>query len=249
MSRFLVLWRRELAATFLSPIAYIVAIFFLLLTGFNYYFLVELMASERVSVNDVLGQLFESVLFFWPPFLLLVPILTMRVFAEEKRSGTIETLMTAPVTEWMVVLAKYAGVLACFAALWAPTVAYGFILRTLSAEPLPIDPGVMAGGYLGTFLAGMFFLSIGVFASALTRNQIVAAIVCFALSGLVFYAGFLHYSMPETLTAGISTYISAFLHQHEFARGSLDTRPIVFYLSGSAFMLFTTARLLEARSW
>jgi len=249
MNVFLTLWRRELAATFLSPIAYVVSMFFLLVTGFNFYILADLMGSERVSITDVMGQVFGSVLFFWPTFLVLVSALTMRVFAEENRSGTIESLMTAPVTEWAVVLAKFFGVMTSFVFIWLPTVAYAFILEGFSEESVPLDVGPMIGGYVGTALLGMFYTSIGVLASALSRNQIVSAIGCFGLSCLAFFFGFLHYGNPPGFLREISLYGSSVLRQLDFSRGLLDTRPIVLYLSGTLFMLFTTVRVLEARRW
>jgi len=176
-----------------------------------------------------------------------VPVLTMRVFADYKRLGTTETLMTAPVTDRVVVWAKYAGTVTCFAILWVPTVSYVFILQAFSAEAAPLDFGPIVGGYLGTFLAGMFYLSVGVFCSAMCRNQIVSAIACFALMCLAFYGGFLHYFSANETIREISAHISWFLHQMEFARGSIDTRPIVFYLTGTALMLFSTTRLVESQ--
>ncbi len=249
MGSLFTLWRRELASYFLTPVAYVVVIVFLLVTGFNFYLLVDLMSSERVSITEVMGQLFGSVLFFWPSFLLVIPILTMRVFAEEKRSGTIETLMTAPVTDTAVVLAKYFAALTFFLVMWLPTLSYGFILEYFSAESAPLDLGPMLGGYLGAVLLGMFYLSIGVFCSAMTRSQLVSAVACFALMCLLFYFGFLHYFTNQDWLREASSYSSGVLHQLEFTRGILDTRPVVFYLSGTVVMLFFTIRILEARRW
>ena len=249
MRVFFTLWRRELAAYFLSPIAYVVTIFFLLITGFNFFLLVDLMANEHVSVTEVMGQLFGSVLFFWPAFLLVIPMLTMRSFAEEHRSGTIETLMTAPVQDAVVVLAKYFGALCFLVFMWIPTGVYAFLLSSCSMEAAPFDPGPLYSGYLGTFLLGMFFLSIGVFCSAITKSQVIAAVICFALCSFLFYIGFLQYYTPNAWLNRISTYLSFVLHQLEFARGVIDTRPVVLYLSGTVFMLFLTIRWLEARRW
>ena len=249
MTVFFTLWRRELASYFLSPIAYVVTIFFLLITGFNFYLLVDLMTNEYVSITEVMGQLFGSVLFFWPAFLLVIPVLTMHTFAEEVRFGTMETLMTAPVSDVAIVLSKFFGVLSFFVIIWTPTAAYAVILEAFSMEAAPLDEGPLLSGYLGTLLLGMWFLSIGIFCSAISRRQVIAAVTCFSLCGFLFYLGFLQYYTPNVWLRELSTYLSVVLHQLEFARGVIDTRPVILYLSGTAFMLFLTIRCLEARHW
>ena len=249
MGTFRTQWRRELAAYFLSPIAYVVTIFFLLIMGFNFYLLVDLMSRERVTIPDVMEQLFASAPFFWPTLMIVVPLITMRLFAEEHRSGTLETLMTAPVTDRMVVLAKYAGALTFFILMWAATIPYAFILEALSEEAAPLDPGPVLGGYLGTLLLGMFWLAVGLFCSALTRNQVVAAVACFAFLALGFGFGLIHYFTSDDLLRELSAYLSPLLHQRTFVHGVVDTRPVVLYLSGTLFMLAVTTRMLEARRW
>jgi ABC-2 type transport system permease protein len=246
MGTLFTLWRRELASYFLSPVAYVVVIVFLLVTGFNFYLLMDLMSSQRVFIAEVMGEQFKTMLYL---FLVVIPVLTMRVFAEEHRSGTIETLMTAPVTDTAVVLAKFLAALAFFTFMWLPTLSYGYILEQFSAETAPLDVGCVLGGYLGTLLIGMFYVSIGVFCSSLTRIQLVSAVASFAMICLLFYFGTVHASTNETWLREVSSYSSGLLHQLEFTRGMLDTRPVVFYLSGTLFMLFSTIRILEARRW
>ena len=248
MKTFLSLWRREMGAYFHGPLAYVVTGFFLVVTGFNFWFLVSVMASEQGAGAQVVSQLFGS-LFFWIPLLVVVPVLTMRLVAEEQRQGTLETLMTAPVTEVQIVASKYAGALSMFILMWAPTVAYVYILDRFSAEAMPMDPGALAGGYLGTLLVGGFFLSVGLFCSALTRNQVVSALACFPFMSLTFIAGFLHFVSPSARVRELTGYVSAVAHMLEFSRGLVDTRPVVLYVSATLFVLFATVRAVEWRRW
>ncbi len=247
MRAFFTLWRRELGAFFLSPIAYVMAIFFLVVMGFSFWFLARVFTLGLVGV-PVMSQLFGS-LFFWIPFLIVVPVLTMRLFAEEKRQGTIETLMTAPVTDTQVVLAKLAGVFTFYVVMWLPTIPYAFILHHFSSQTAPFDFGPMIGGYIGAALMGLFYLSIGLFCSALTRNQIVSAIMSFSIMLLFFFGGFLHFLEVQPLLKQVSGYASSALHMLEFSRGAFDTRPLVFYLSSTIFVVFCTVRIVETRRW
>ncbi|MCX6996861.1 MAG: ABC transporter permease [Kiritimatiellaeota bacterium] len=247
MKAFFTLWRRELGAYFLSPIAYVMMIFFLLIMGCGFAILATALAGAGSAGAPVMGLLFDS-FFFWMPTLMLAPLLTMRLLAEEKRSGTIETLMTAPVTDPAVVLAKYAGALSFYGVIWAPTAAYVIILRVFSPAT-PLDLGPIAGGYLGALLIGGFYLAIGLFCSALTRNQIVAAIICFALVCVAFFSGFLGFILRDGAARNVVQYFSSLAHMRDFARGVVDTRPIVFYLTGTALMLFATVKVVEARKW
>jgi ABC-2 type transport system permease protein len=178
-----------------------------------------------------------------------VPVITMRLLAEEQRMGTIETLMTAPVTDVDVVLAKYFGALTFFVILWVPTLAYVFVLKAFSLESMPIDFGPILAGYLGAFLVGAFYISVGLFASSLTRNQIVAAIICFALICVAFFVGFTPYLARTELLRDLGMYVSSVAHMIDFSRGAVDTRPIVFHLSGTVLMLFATIKVVEARKW
>lgn len=247
MSGFATLWRKEITGYFLSPVAYIVTIFFLVVMGSIFSLLVSVLADGPAGVT-VMNLLFGSP-FFWMTMLVLAPVLTMRLFAEEKKSGTIETLMTAPVTDTAVVLAKFAGALSFYAFMWLPTVIYLFILNYYSAAMAPLDPGPIAGGYLGALLIGMFYLSIGLFCSALTSNQIVSAIITFAVMLLLFLAGLLDYVIRDDLVRSISAHLSSYSHMLEFSRGAIDSRPVVYYLSGTALMLFATVKVVEARNW
>lgn len=247
MRALLTLWRKELAGCFLSPIAYVVTIFFLAVMGYIFWFLASVLAGGPGGVTVL--HLFFASPFFWMVLLVVVPVLTMRLLAEEKRSGTMETLLCAPISDTAVVLAKYLGVLTFYIAMWLPTISYLFVLRRFSAVMAPLDPAALATGYLGVLLVGAFYLAMGVFCSALTSNQIIAAIMTFALTSLAFFAGFLEVVGRTDLQREVGAYISSYTHIYDFSRGVLDSRPIVFYLTGTALFLFAAVKAVEARRW
>jgi len=248
MRTFFTLWRRELAAYFLSPIAYVVTIFFLVVMGFSFWLLVSVLAQGEGGSATIMKELFGSI-FFWIAMLTVVPVLTMRLFAEEKRAGTIETLMTAPVTDPAVVLAKYAGAMTFFVIMWVPTAVYAFTLRGFSPLAAPMDLGPMLGGYLGAFLVGAMYISVGLFCSSLTSNQIVSAIICFALICVAFLSGFLTFIARGELVRDVGAYVSSVAHMLDFSRGAIDTRAAVFYVSVTAYVLFATVKVVESRKW
>lgn len=247
MKAFGILLKRELMAYFCSPIAYLVTMFFLAMIGFSFWMLIGILAQGTLSVT-ILSELFGSI-FFWIAMLIVVPILTMRLFAEEKRSGTIETLMTAPVTDTEVVLSKYAGALLFFVLMWLPTALYLLILHRLSPIEAPPDWGAFVSGYAGAFLVGALYLAVGTLCSALTRNQIVAAIMCFACISILFFTGFLTYTARDPWVREWSSYISSVEYMRDFARGAWDSRALVFHLSGTVFVLFATVKIMESRRW
>lgn len=247
MNGFLVLWRRELSGYFLSPVAYATLTFFLAVMGAIFYFLAGIMASG-VAGASVMNLMFGSP-FYWMTQMIVVPLLTMRLFAEERRMGTIETLLTAPVSDAQVVAAKFAGVFTFYALMWLPTLLFFVGLHHFSANGLPLNPGVIAAAYLGVFLGGAMFLAIGLLCSLMTSNQIIAAITCFALLMLVFFAGFIEFIAPNPQAQMLAELISPHRHLLEFSRGIVDTRAVVFYVSGAAFYLFAATRVLESRQW
>jgi ABC-2 type transport system permease protein len=246
MRTFLVLWRRELLAYALSPTAYLVMVLFLAVTGAGFWVLIAALAAgpgSAAGATELLGWVFLLTL------LVAAPLLTMRLFAEERRSGTFETLMTAPVRDVEVVLAKYAGSVAFFAVMLLPTVAYGPLLRAAAAVPPPADPAALAGVYAGALLVGSFLLAIGLLASALTRSQIAAGLLAFATIALFLLGGLLPYVWHTATADRLGAYLSPVAHMADFSRGVFDTRPFAFYAIGTAWVLFATVRVLESRRW
>ncbi|MBL7016690.1 MAG: ABC transporter permease [Kiritimatiellales bacterium] len=242
MRSFFALWRREFAALFLSPIAYVMLMFFLLVTGCGFYWLVK----ENLELTHAIQGLMVVI---WSTMLIIVPILTMRSFAEERKSGTFETLMTAPVTDTTVVLSKFAGVLTFFLLMCAPTAFYLEIVRWIAPETIGIlDAGAVLGGYLCVGLIASMFISLGILASALTSNQIIAAISTFAIMSILFFGGLFEPHLSKTpLVREVGGYLSSALHLMEASRGVFDTRSLVFYLSTTVFFLFATTKAVAAR--
>lgn len=242
MRSFFALWRREFAALFLSPIAYVMLMFFLLVTGCGFYWLVK----ENLELSHSVQGLMVVI---WSSMLIMIPILTMRTFAEERKSGTFETLMTAPVTDTMVVLSKFAGVLSFFFLMCAPTPFYLLIIREIAPETVGlIDLGALMGGYLMVGLIASTFISLGILTSALTSNQIIAAIATFAIMSILFFGGLFEPHLSKTpLVREVGGYLSSALHLMESSRGVFDSRSVVFYLSTTLFFLFATTKAVSTR--
>src|SRR5262249_38645430 len=249
MRKFYTLLSREVSSYFYSPIAYIVLFFFLFVSGADFYFQISFM-NQRPVQYSVQEAFFNSV-FFWFAFVLIFPLITMRLFAEEFKLGTIEPLMTAPVRDWQVVLAKYFGALVFYIILWLPTLLYFAIFPAMTHRPAANSIGAYLGGYLMLVLLGMFYLSIGCFASVLTRNQIVAAIISFAAITLLFFRGLISFILLDISsgTRQLLGYFSAIEQMGTLSRGEIDTRPIVLYLSMTVLMLTLTYQAFQSRKW
>jgi ABC-2 type transport system permease protein len=249
MRKFYALLSREVRSYFHSPIAYIVLIFFLLISGVDFYFQISFMNQRQVQYT-VQEAFFNSV-FFWFAFVLIFPLITMRLFAEEFKLGTIEPLMTAPVRDWQVVLSKFFGALIFYLILWVPPAFYFIIFQRITGQAAAHSAGAYLGSYLMLLLLGMFYLSIGCLASVLTRNQIIAAIISFCAITLLFFLGLVQFILLDvsSATRDLLGYLSAIEHMGTFSRGVIDTRPIVFYLSMTIVMLALTYQAFQSRKW
>ena len=233
----LVLARRELAGYFFSPMAYVIGAMFLLTSALWFFYKIFIPGSEAS-----LRPLFEAMAYI---MIFAVPLLTMRLISDEVHSGTIETLMTAPVTDTQVILGKFLGVMIFYAALLAATGVF-LVLMIVYGQP---DPGVAVMGYLGMLLLGSAFVAVGVFASTLTQYQLVAAIVAVAILSvfaplmqvLVAYA-------PPPLNH-LAVKLNAMTYFRDFSRGVLDTRGLVYFLTVTALFLFLSVKTLESRRW
>lgn len=250
MRTFFILWRREIASAFHQPLAYIVLFFFLIVTGFNFQAAVTLLNHSPGSVTTLVEAFFNTV-YFWFPFVLVFPLLTMRVFAEEVRSGTVELLMTAPVGDAQVVLAKFAGCLFFFTVLWVPSLLYFVVFGQVTGVQAAGAMGSYLGAYAMLFLMGAFFTAVGCFASALTDNQIVAAVIGFSGILAFFFLGLLSFLLPATGSAlrEATFYFSPLEHMMAFSQGLWDTRPVVFYTSSTVAVLFATFHVFQYRRW
>jgi ABC-2 type transport system permease protein len=249
MRIFRTLARRELAAFFCSINGYVIIAAVTFLIGLSFVMLMRNLGSDPFSM-PVTEMFFNSFL-FWVIVILTTPVITMRLFALEKASGTYETLMTTPVGDMEVVAAKFATAVILYMVMWLPTVAGLFIVRHFTNQAGALDAGTLGGMYLGIFLSGCLFLSIGCFASSLTRSQVVAAVISLAAGVILFILAFLAQVMPavEQWQTQVLLYFNLFKQMDDFTRGVVDTRTVVFYISLTFLFLFLTLRAVESRRW
>ena len=224
---------------------------FLLVTGHLFYLTMTLLTEEGPRGAEWPMQALLGDERFWLVFLFIPPLLTMRLFAEELGSGTLEMLLTAPLRDWQVVLAKFVAALGFYVVMWLPTLLYIPILMNLRGTDAQIDPWPVWTSYLGLFGAGAMFLALGLFVSSLVKSQMVAALVSLVLSLVFVLAAFWR---PDMDTAGTTYrllyFVSVPLHfSRDFTRGLIDTRHLILYGSVAVFCLFMTVRSLESRRW
>jgi ABC-2 type transport system permease protein len=249
MRTFWTLLRREMGALFLSLSGYVIIAAVTLLIGLGFDVLMTNLGNQP-SPQPV-TELFYNSYTFWLIVLLVAPVITMRLFALEKFSGTFETLMTTPVSDAQVVAAKFAAAMVFYMVAWLPMLACLFILRHFTNQHDAVDPGTLAGTFLGTFLIGGLFLAMGCFASSLTRSQMAAAMVSFALGVSLFLVAYLAYAIatPAGWQAQALSYFDMFKQMDNFSRGIVDTQAVIFYVSLTFFFLFLTLRVVESRRW
>ncbi len=240
---------REVRSYFYSPIAYVVLVFFLFLSGSDFYFQLSYMNGKPISYS--VQEAFFNSIFFWFAFVLIFPLITMRLFSEEFKLGTIEPLMTAPVRDWQVVLSKFLGALVFYVVLWLPTLLYFAIFQFVTKQPAASSMGAYLGSYLMLLLLGMFYISIGCLASVLTKNQIVAAIISFCIITLLFFLGLVSFVLLDvsSTTRQLLGYFSAIEQMGTLSRGEIDTRPMVLYGSMTIVMLALTHLAFQTRKW
>jgi ABC-2 type transport system permease protein len=247
MGVFFSLFKKELRMTFYSPIAFVVMFFFWALTGGNFIWLLwQLSTGESLTAATQL-MFGGPVLTFALP--VIIPLITMRLFAEERKLGTLEALLTTSVKVPELVLAKFFGALIFYLSLWLPVIAYAFIQKQLVPSDIIFpDAGALRAGLLGVVLVGGAYISVGLLLSTLTSNQIVAAIGGFALlfgSSIVFTI--LGYSAQSMGPRIVGQFFSPFAHMMDFARGTVDSRIVIMYLAYTAWYLFIAVRAVESK--
>lgn len=246
MRAFFILLRRELGALFLSPATGGLMAFVWIVTGVAASALVRLPFDTLRGV-PVMTELFT--LAYWLVSPVAVPLITMRLLAEEKRSGTFETLVTAPVRDGAVVAAKFAAAWALHVALWAPTVVYAVLLRLLAPSAPPPDAGAIAAGLLGVAVTGASLVAFGLLASAVTRGPVAAASLCFAGIALLLLFGLAPYLFHADAWLRLGRYASPVGHLYEFSRGIVDTRALAFHGINAGLALYAALKALESRRW
>jgi ABC-2 type transport system permease protein len=241
--------RRELGGFFFSLTGYVIIAGVLLLLGVSFVALLE--SCNGGTVAGPLTEMFYSTMYFWLILLVATPVMTMRLFALEKFSGTFETLMTTPVRDLEVVLAKFLGALMFYVVTWLPLLACLHVVRRYTGPPAGFDWWPVGSTFLGILLLGCLYVAMGCFASALTRSQIIAAMVSLALGLSLFVLSFLRFSLNASAgwAAQALTYLSIIDHMEDFTRGVVDTRHVTFYLTFTVLFLFLTLKAVESRRW
>jgi ABC-2 type transport system permease protein len=249
MQAFWTLTRRELAGYFLSMTGYIILAAAMFMMGFG--FVIMLVKLQQQSTPIPVTELFYVTPFFWLILVLATPAITMRLFALEKFSGTFETLMTAPVSDLQVVLAKFTAAFFFYVVMWLPLVACLLIVGHFTSDRSAFDAGTIGSTFVGILLLGAMFIALGECASALTRSQATAVMIALLFGASLFLLGALADQLPlrATWPAQALGALAFFDQMHDFARGVLDTRPIVLYLTLTGFFLFLTLRVVESRRW
>lgn len=240
------LFKKEINQFFTSIIGYLTISVFLLVLGL---FIWIFKGNTNIFDN---GYATLEPLFYIAPwiFIFLIPAITMRMFSEEKKTGTLEILTTKPMTDWHIILAKFfAGITLVITAI-LPTLVYFYSVYQLANPIGNIDTGSTWGAYIGLILLGASFVAIGLFASAITTNQIIAFIVGVFLSFL-FFTGFQSISSLEIFKPAeyIIQYIGIQFHYQSLSRGVIDSRDVIYYLSVIVFFILLTKTVLESRKW
>jgi ABC-2 type transport system permease protein len=244
---------RELRSYFASPIAYVVIGFFALVFGWMYLGVMTWFVQQGMQMGMGMGpqnlnvnqQMIRPLLLNVTVVLLfLLPLVTMRTYSEEKRLGTMELLLTSPLTDVQIILGKFLGALALFAVMLAITMIH-FGLLFLFGRP---EWKPLLTAYVGLLLFGASFISLGLFISSLTRNQIVAGAATFAVFLLLWIIDWIGSAFGPTVES-VTKYLSMTGHLDDFIKGVIDTKHLVYYVSFIAFGLFLTARSVDSERW
>jgi len=248
VSGFLAVYRREMLSLWVTPLAWVLLVVFLLLQGTIFYSIVvhfTSLADLAVETGPIEAYFGQESVFLLMTLLLVCPALTMRTFAEERRSGTIETLLTAPVTPAGIVLGKYLAVLTTYAAMWAPTVLYVVVLRKTGS----IDWHTVGSSYLGLLGVGAAYLALGTLMSSMSKSQLIALLLAIFVEFGLFVLGVGEYVFEPGLVHDVCAHLSIGSQMEEMSRGIVDLRRIVFDGSIAVTSLFVTARVVDSWRW
>jgi len=260
MRNYLAIVRKEFENLFVGPIAYVVLAVFFFVTGLFFYIILTNIVEQVMQITmqsqqfgappraiDVPAEVMRSFFGILSTILLfLIPMITMGVIAEEKKRGTIELLLTSPITTAQLLLGKFSALVLFLLVMLAPTILNSIVLYFFSDPRPKLGPFLI--GYLGAFLLGGSLLAVGIFISSLTENQIVAAVITFALF-LALWVLDATARTSSTLQNEVMRYMSVLNHYEDFARGVFDTQHLVFYLSLIVLGLFFTSLSLESPKW
>jgi ABC-2 type transport system permease protein len=254
MKRIFYLISKEFKSYFYSPIAYVLIAFFTFLSGYMFFnickaYMIQMLMSarypwfaERLNLTDfIIRPLYGNLSVI---LMLLVPIMTMRLFAEEKRQGTSELLYTSPISSMEITVGKFLSAFLLFLVMIAFTLPFPIILLKYGNP----EKGVIISTYLGLILMGASFISLGTFASAITENQVIAAVVSFSMLLIFWLIGWASQAAGE-IGEKVFSYLSFFEHFNNFTKGLIDTRDITYYLSFTIFGVFLTYMTIESSRW
>jgi len=256
MRHFTTLLFHELRMLFIASASYIAAVLFLVLMASMYW--ISLRVGSTAPQDTPPSALFFMT--FWLPVLFMVPLLTMRSIAEERRLGTLETLMTTPATAAQIVWSKFLSAYLFYILLWALTIPFPFIVHAYTGPSLPLErlftEASMIGGYSFIAISGLLYISIGIFSSSLTRNQLVAGMLsfCILLVLLTGGAAIFEFNLFDGVDwiqlhlRDLADYINSFEHLEDFSRGVLDSRPLFLYGSGTLLLIGLTTLVVESKA-
>lgn len=247
MTSFWTIAKREVLGFCVLPIAYVVLTVWLLYFGLVFYLLADFytMAPGAGGGAGLMTAFFGGTTLFYLPLLVFAPVLTMRLLAEEKSSGTLECLMTAPVGEWSIALGKYVAALIFWMGLWLPTLLYFWLLEGYGNDV--IDVGTLVATYAGVLAVGLLYMAIGLLMSAISQSQIGAALLTFLVLGSLFLIGLRAYGAQTEGERAFYEYLGVWSQMSTFAKGIIDTRYLVFDLSGALVALYATTQVLQAQ--
>ena len=246
MRGFWPIFKRELLSLFVTPLAWVLMTAFLLTQGIHFFLLVTQYSMETgLTDGSPVQAFFGKTILLYLPLLYTCPLLTMRLFAEERRVGTIEALLTAPVSTTGVTLGKYAAALVTYVVMWAPTLLYILLISRTG----DVDWRTVLSGYAGVFGVGAGYLAIGTMTSAMTQSQVTAALVSTMVTVLLFMIGLGEYVTDSGPVHDGCAYVSVWSQMNDFSQGIIDLRRITFDATLVVVPLFIAARTVDSWRW
>lgn len=244
-----IIYMKELRSFFLSPFAFIVMALFAFINAWLFVSTVNAMRVATLPYSLVYSVFASG--WFWMGFLFIFPVITMRLFAEEKKTGTFEGLMTAPVRTSEVLIGKYSAAVTVYLAMLVPLFLFFPIFKMVTEQEGAFNNGSLWGSMIALVLVGFFNLAIGTLASAITANQLIAAMLTFVGVMLHYFFGFFmgFTTLPNSKWAAGMSYLSTVEHMQLLSQGLIDSRPFIYYLSFSVFILAITYHIIESRKW
>lgn len=248
MTNLLILLRKELRGFFLSPFGWVLLTLVTVMQGWSMS--VAMKALQDAPIPESLVYITFHTPQFWFYFLAIFPLITMRLFAEEERAGTLETLLTAPVQTWQLILGKYLATLCFYLILWIPSLImfqlFGFLTDTSSI----FSTGALLGAFLLLFLMGALFIAIGSLSSSLTSSQIIAGVITVGLLFIHYFLGYVTQIYGDRFpAASLFHHMSSVEHLHYFSRGLIDSSTILYYLTAALLVMLLTHHSLNNRRW